>query len=102
MAKHNKPGNCWVILKGQVWDMSRFSHPGERPASPHPTCGTHTHFAHRRSLHPPTLALPGGAFRINPYCGKDITAAFTARHGAGARELTKAPKLGAAKKGVAI
>eukprot|EP00468_Gymnochlora_sp_CCMP2014_P003760 CAMPEP_0167757520 /NCGR_PEP_ID=MMETSP0110_2-20121227/9970_1 /TAXON_ID=629695 /ORGANISM="Gymnochlora sp., Strain CCMP2014" /LENGTH=81 /DNA_ID=CAMNT_0007643717 /DNA_START=30 /DNA_END=275 /DNA_ORIENTATION=+ len=30
VAKHNKEGDCWVIIKGGVYDVSKFAkyHPG--------------------------------------------------------------------------
>eukprot|EP00899_Mesostigma_viride_P018521 jgi/Mesvir1/26670/Mv20454-RA.1 len=28
VASHDKPGDCWVVIKGKVYDVSVFEHPG--------------------------------------------------------------------------
>lgn len=34
VAKHNKPTDCWVVVNGQVLDVTKFlpDHPGGGPA----------------------------------------------------------------------
>ena len=28
VAKHNKKGDCWVVIHDKVYDLSNFDHPG--------------------------------------------------------------------------
>lgn len=28
ISKHNTPEDCWIVVEGNVWDMSEFEHPG--------------------------------------------------------------------------
>jgi cytochrome b involved in lipid metabolism len=30
IARHNRPNDCWVVIEGQVWDLTEFApkHPG--------------------------------------------------------------------------
>jgi len=46
-AKHNAPSDCWLIIKGKVYDVSNFL-----------------------NIH------PGNSDTIIPFCGKDATIAF--------------------------
>lgn len=52
IAKHNTPGDCWIIINNKVLKITPF-------------LGLH----------------PGGSGTITPYCGKDGTAAFNAIRG---------------------
>jgi len=59
IAKHGSTGSCWVIISGNVYDLTRYI-----------------------SIH------PGGAGEIIPYCGKDGTIAFAgASHSSYANSL---------------
>lgn len=51
IRKHNSAQDCWVVIHGKVWDLSKF------------------HSAH-----------PGGSAIITENAGKDATAAFAAIH----------------------
>jgi cytochrome b involved in lipid metabolism len=50
VAKHNSAPNCWLIISGAVYDVTKFL-----------------------SQH------PGGEAKILPYCGKEATKAFEAQ-----------------------
>jgi len=70
VAKHNRPEDCWVIIKKEVYEVTDFL-----------------------SLH------PGGKNAIIPYCGKDASQAFATRgdqgpHPNSAREKLKTLKIG--------
>jgi len=54
VAKHNTVPDCWMVINGKVYDLSRYA-----------------------SLH------PGGAMNIADYCGKEATAAFDTKGGRG-------------------
>src|SRR5512136_956518 len=28
VARHNQPGNAWIVINESVYDISRFAHPG--------------------------------------------------------------------------
>lgn len=40
VARHNKPGDCWTVINGQVYDLSGYGqkHPS-RPVVAMPSCG---------------------------------------------------------------
>eukprot|EP01156_Anaeramoeba_ignava_P008816 Anaeramoba_ignava/a365060_10.p1 GENE.a365060_10~~a365060_10.p1 ORF type:complete len:118 (-),score=33.35 a365060_10:38-391(-) len=52
IAKHNKPSDCWIILKGFVYDVTEYA-----------------------AYH------PGGTQLIYKYSGKDATSMFQKIHG---------------------
>lgn len=51
VEKHNKPGDAWMVINGNVYDVSKFA-----------------------SVH------PGGAPILEQYAGKDVTAEFSELH----------------------
>lgn len=57
VSRHSSPGNCWIIIRSQVYDVSRF-------LSEH----------------------PGGAGIILRYAGRDATAAYDEIHAPGIAE----------------
>lgn len=54
VSKHNNAGDCWVVISGKVYDVTRYA-----------------------NLH------PGGAGAIDAYCGQDMTQAFLTKGGRG-------------------
>jgi len=28
IVRHDRPGDCWVVIHGKVYDLSNFVHPG--------------------------------------------------------------------------
>ena len=49
VARHNRPGNAWIVINERIYDISRFPH-------------------------------PGGFEVLEPYLGRDATAAFLSQH----------------------
>jgi L-lactate dehydrogenase (cytochrome) len=49
VARHNRPGDAWIVINESVYDISRFAH-------------------------------PGGLEVLEPYLGRDATAAFFSQH----------------------
>ena len=49
IARHNRPGDAWIVINENVYDISRFPH-------------------------------PGGIEVLEPYLGRDATAAFLSQH----------------------
>jgi L-lactate dehydrogenase (cytochrome) len=49
VARHNRPGDAWIVINENVYDISRFPH-------------------------------PGGFEVLEPYLGRDATAAFLGQH----------------------
>lgn len=49
VARHNRPGNAWIVINESVYDISRFAH-------------------------------PGGLEVLEPFLGRDATAAFFSQH----------------------
>jgi cytochrome b involved in lipid metabolism len=54
VAKHSTPGDCWIIINGNVYDVTQH-----------------------------LINHPGGANQIIPYCGQDATAAYDTKGGQG-------------------
>jgi cytochrome b involved in lipid metabolism len=71
VAAHNKPSSCWLIIHGNVYDVTNFL-----------------------DIH------PGGADVIIPYCGKDATQPFETQdrsrgtHSQSARDLLAQYQIG--------
>lgn len=63
LAKHNKSNDCWVVIRGSVYDVTSY-------------LDEH----------------PGGADLILNYCGEDATTAYNTKGGEG-RHSTKADAL---------
>ncbi len=67
VAKHDTPGDCWMVINGKVYDVTQF-------------LGSH----------------PGGAEIMLPYCGQEATQAFDTKggrgngHSGGAQDLLNA------------
>ncbi len=59
VAEHNNPSDCWIIISGKVYTVSRYL-----------------------NIH------PGGAGLIAPYCGRDATTAFATKDGRGSHSST--------------
>ncbi len=59
VATHNTPGDCWFIVSGKVYDVTRFS-----------------------AIH------PGGAGEITSFCGTDATAAYASERSHRAQNAT--------------
>ena len=49
VARHNRPGDAWIVINESVYDISRFAH-------------------------------PGGLEVLEPFLGRDATAAFFSQH----------------------
>jgi cytochrome b involved in lipid metabolism len=56
VAKHNKASNCWTIVDGKVYNLTKF-----------------------------VAKHPGGRKRIIRMCGRDSSAAFHGQHSSGSR-----------------
>lgn len=37
VQKHNKEGDCWIVVHGKVYDVSTFEHPGGKASTLVPT-----------------------------------------------------------------
>ncbi|HCC84406.1 MAG TPA: hypothetical protein DEP87_01880 [Candidatus Pacebacteria bacterium] len=70
LAKHSQPEDCWVALKGNVYNLSTFI-----------------------SKH------PGGAKAIETNCGKDGTEVFETRYGKGPHQAAALLVIAALKVG---
>jgi cytochrome b involved in lipid metabolism len=56
VAKHNKASNCWTIVDGKVYNLTKF-----------------------------VAKHPGGRKRIIRMCGRDASSAFHGQHSSGSR-----------------
>ena len=59
VAKHNKASDCWTIVDGKVYNLTKF-----------------------------VAKHPGGRKRIIRMCGRDASAAFRGQHSSGSRANT--------------
>jgi cytochrome b involved in lipid metabolism len=59
VAKHNKASDCWTIVDGKVYNLTKF-----------------------------VAKHPGGRKRIIRMCGRDASAAFHGQHSSGSRANT--------------
>jgi cytochrome b involved in lipid metabolism len=59
VAKHNRASDCWTIVDGNVYNLTRF-----------------------------VAKHPGGRTRIIRMCGRDASAAFHGQHSSGSRAST--------------
>ena len=59
VAKHNNPGNCWLIISGRVYNVTGY-----------------------------ITAHPGGSAEITRVCGQDATTAFQTQDGKGSHSNT--------------
>ena len=59
VAKHNKASDCWTIVDGKVYNLTKF-----------------------------VAKHPGGRKRIIRMCGRDASAAFRGQHSSGSRAST--------------
>jgi cytochrome b involved in lipid metabolism len=72
VAKHNKASDCWTIVDGNVYNLTKF-----------------------------VAKHPGGRKRIIRMCGRDASAAFHGQHSSGSRASTvvlKRYKIGTLRK----
>jgi hypothetical protein len=73
VEKHNKREDCWIVLEGQVWDMTGVSPPGENMSMV-----LTVSVSHSRSQF--LQAHPGGTASILRMAGKDATRIFAGLH----------------------
>ena len=84
VQKHNTAGDCWIIVHGQVYDLSTFDHPGG-PASK--LAFSVDSFDEDQNAHVPIVILK--------YAGADATNAFDEIHAPGiVKSLHENQKLG--------
>jgi cytochrome b involved in lipid metabolism len=64
VTKHNSPTNCWMIISQNVYDFTSF-----------------------------LQSHPGGEAIMQPFCGKDATAAYQTMGGMGRSHSTRADEM---------